>query len=63
MCVIRLALVNSRNITGRKMSGTLRGVDAPVTRWDEHEASAAESERGENFRSIEWLGRLRRRKS
>ena len=42
------------------MSGTPRGVGAPVARRDEHGARRAESERSEDFRSIELLSRLRR---
>jgi hypothetical protein len=48
------------SLTGREMSGTPRGVGAPVARRDEHGASVATSEQREDVRSIEQLGRLRR---
>src|SRR5215813_4532206 len=48
------------SLSGREMSGTPRGVGVPVARRDEHGASAATSERSEDVRSIELLGRLRR---
>ena len=45
----------AESLTGREMSGTPRGVGAPLARRDEHGASAAESERSEDVRSIELL--------